>query len=449
MAKFARRKRAIHVDGLLSTGAVRDIKAVMKANLSADAVQFQRGLFGFRLDQTASALKYHRADRKALGARLAYCKAKHQINSAMSAVNDDIQGAGVIVDPIDLLGNLFPTIAFYACHDCNNIGRSGYAQRRDDGEPLCQSCADESYYYNPDSGRYQDNEYHSAPDLIGEYHSSKHRLNRIPSAYDARKPRVLLGLELEMECDIREDVAHAITNDLGRFEDDYGIEHDYAFFERDGSLNNGIEMVTAWTGLDVHEQMLKRAFTTVPNGAKSHNTATCGLHVHVCKSTMTTLHASKLILFINDARNRELIKAIARRDNASYAQFKDKKTDFKDWTKPLIRDTKAGHKGIALRGLNRDRYEALNFQNPNTIEFRLFKGSLKLPTIMACLEFSFLAWHFTKDAGVTDLTSASFLRFISRDAWRSDSRYLRAYLKDKGFDVVYKSPTVRAGVNAV
>jgi hypothetical protein len=94
--------------------------------------------------------------------------------------------------------------------------------------------------------------------------------------------------------------------------------------------------------------------------------------------------------------------------------------------------------------LNSDRYEALNFKNDKTIEFRLFKGTLKYQTIMACLEFTFATWHFCKDASQTQLTTSEFLKFICRAENRCDTRFLRTYLKEKGFDLPEKNKPAMA-----
>jgi hypothetical protein len=185
--------------------------------------------------------------------------------------------------------------------------------------------------------------------------------------------------------------------------------------------------------LDVHQEQLsffKDDLYKPLKGAKSHDTNTCGLHVHICKSEMTTLHGAKMILFINDQANQSLIKAIARRDS-SYGSIKNKKDD-KGWLKESL---EVNGKRSQLRRLNRDRYEALNFQNDRTVEFRLFKGSLKYDTIMACLEFTYATWFFCREASTKNLTVDYFLKFICANENKKDTKFLRAFLKSKGFSM--------------
>ena len=148
------------------------------------------------------------------------------------------------------------------------------------------------------------------------------------------------------------------------------------------------------------------------------------------------LHAAKMILFINDPQNIDLIKCIARRDASGYAKFQDKQRD-KSWLRDAMRsgDTKARQ----LRNINSDRYEALNFQNDKTIEFRLFKGTLKYSTIMACLEFAWITWFFARDTSQAQLTTQNFLKYICLQNNRRDTAHLRAYLIDKGYTLPFQA----------
>jgi len=192
-------------------------------------------------------------------------------------------------------------------------------------------------------------------------------------------------------------------------------------------LNYGFELVTGYTGLDVHEKQL--AYFKKPiRGLRSHDTSTCGLHIHIDKRNVTLNHATKMILFMNDSGNQKLIKTIARRSSNRFCKVLNKKADY-SWLKSAKRSSDP------LRQLNEDRYECLNFHNDNTIEFRLFKGTLKFESIMSCLEFTYATWFFCKDNGYQDLNTDNFIQFICKPENRSDTKYLRAYLKSHLFDI--------------
>jgi hypothetical protein len=330
-------------------------------------------------------------------------------------------------DWIDFIEEKFPDAQneIFRCNDCDVIEHRDNSSRCYDDYLVCESCRD-NYAWDEDQDTYVREEDLSSNSIIGDYHSSRHRLGHIASSYDDRKPRVLLGLELEIEVNQdRSETAKKLLNGLGEYQGET-----YALCEGDASLNHGFEMVTAYTGLDVHQSQLEFFKNHSLRGAKSHDTDTCGLHVHICKSEMTTLHGAKMILFINDQANQKLIKAIARRDS-SYGSIKNKSDD-KSWLKESL---EVNGKRSQLRRLNRDRYEALNFQNDRTVEFRLFKGSLKYDTIMACLEFTYATWFFCREASTKNLTIDYFLKFICANENRKDTKFLRAFLKDKGFSM--------------
>lgn len=387
---------------------------------------------------------YLKKSSQALGRMLGQCFRNKDIDTALSVINDrDFRTIRRRTDFISVLEKLFPGAPFYSCEDCGEImdsegDRINWAY---ESNAICSDCIEADYtFYDPEDTYIRNSDYNervydddddSDDSIIGEYHSSDPC--HIPSAFDNRKPKVLIGLELEIEVSERherEDKAGHMLNAIGTYRNEKtGSYYRYCQAERDGSLDYGFEIVTGFTGLDIHRKQLEY-FKNPLSGLKSHNTSTCGLHVHICKSTMSLYHGAKLILFINDEKNSELIKTIARRSESGYAKIKNKKDNIV-WLKQA-RETRN-----PLNNLNNDRYEALNFQNPNTIEFRLFKGTLKYETIQACLEFSFLSWHFTKDASIKDLTMSKFLEFINKPENRSDSIYLREYLQSKGFMNVF------------
>ena len=329
-------------------------------------------------------------------------------------------------------------IDVFNCNDCENIYLYDVSHNVCDDYQVCEHCI-RNYYWSEYNQYYasepdENDDYNDNEDMgiILGRHENKDIVGHIPSKFDKRKTRVLLGLELEIECNSdhsRSDRASAINDAIGNLTIN-DENYQYCGFEEDCSLNNGFEIVTGYTGLDVHSKQLQ-FFKQSLSGLKSHDTSTCGLHIHVCKSDMSTFHASKLILFINDDDNFKLINAIARRESSQYSAIKNKKDD-KSWLKDAM---KYDRKSSQLRNLNYSRYEALNFQNENTIEFRLFKGTLKYQTIMACLEFSYASWFFARESSSKELNTDNFLKFISRSDNLSDTRNLRTYLLNKGFTI--------------
>jgi hypothetical protein len=342
-------------------------------------------------------------------------------------------------DWAELLNDKFNTRDICQCNDCNTVDVEDNGSTAYDDYWVCSSCLDDSYVYSDNRDTYitqddydeeQEEEERERDDedssIIGGRHDNKNVLGHIPSAFDNRKPSVLMGMELEVEVGSdysRSDKAEELYDEIKWVTPD----HQYIFIEDDGSLDHGFEIVTGYTGLDVHADMLK-FFKKPWRNVRSHDTRTCGLHVHIDKKDVSLFHACKMVFFINDSNNQKLIRDIARRSNHHYAKIGNKKASYQ-W----LKDARKGHD--PLNRLNDDRTEALNFQNPNTIEFRLFKGTLRYETIMACLEFTYATWFFCRDTGVGELTTAKFIEFICQPNQRKDTKYLRTYLKEKGYSL--------------
>ena len=422
------------LSNLRSTG-----KDIIARQLGRDWQSLQRNRF-------SNLAGYELLERKRMyqvsGREFAQAIQADDWESALQALNQYGSMVSHRTDLVRVLEEKFTGYSFFCCEDCNDYFQWDSGRHTYDGDyRVCDSCIEDNYTYsdsrdtwitNSDYEDDQEEENEREYENIGSYHSSKRNLGHIPSSYDMRSPRVLLGLELEIEVAddyCKDSKAGELIDGMSDYRDEDNIRHTYCLMEEDGSLDHGFEMVTAYTGLDVHKAQLQY-FKQKSKGLTSHNTSTCGLHVHVCKSSMTTLHGAKLVLFINDPANIKLVGDIARRTDASYSQIKNKKDD-KHWLKDSVHSS--SDRSAQLQRLNADRYEALNFKNEKTIEFRLFKGTLKYETMIACLEFSFACWHFTAHASTNELTTEKFLEFICMPENRKDTRFLRAYLKEKGY----------------
>lgn len=385
----------------------------------------------------ATWVHQQRANRKVFGDFMGDAIRQGDSDRALALLNDNTNiRDGSRVDWADVLNDKFSDY-FHSCEDCNTITHEDDGSTTNYDSWVCQDCLDNNYTWSDRADGYVTNDdYDEEEDededngVIGSYHHSKRHVCHIPSAYDhIDKPAVLLGLELEMECSdsyTRSDKAQELYDKIHRYDRINDRSYPYAFFEEDGSLNYGFEMVTSYTGLDVHAEQLLVFKNDPVRGLRSHDTSSCGLHVHVSRAGMTTFHACKLAFFVHDSGNQRLLRAVARRSNSRHAKMVNKKAD-SQWIKNAKVD--------GIQRLNDDRYEAVNFQNGNTVEFRLFKGTLRYESIMACLEFAYITWFFSRDMGVTELTEAKFLEYICQPSKLKHTKFLREYLRSKNFSL--------------
>lgn len=282
------------------------------------------------------------------------------------------------------------------------------------GNRVTIHCNNDSFTWSDEEDMYVHDDYcppnrtPSPANIIRDYHSSRHDYSPQGDAWTQRTG-YLMGAELEVE---------AMTVDRGEaafriheLVNPNGERGERMFFERDGSLENGFEMITQPMSLPA----LAETFKFLENaeaigGLRSHMTRTCGLHVHVSKRGLSALQINKVVSFVNDPNHEWLIRAVARRYSTGFCAIKAKKM---------------GH----LHYRQDDRYEAVNLQGSRTIEFRIFKGSLKYRSVMAALEFCHALIQFCRpaEAGIHDLTAEKFLIFC-RNKMRKETKHLIGFL---------------------
>ena len=309
------------------------------------------------------------------------------------------------------------------CRECANDNYR-YSQRygeyiyaddardaRDQNGDLCViHYDDDDFHYDEDEDEYIHCDYEREPELVGGYHSSKRRQVVIKDDWSNKRNR---WLGVELECEIKSD--QTTREDKARFLNDLindGEIGSKVFFETDGSLNYGLEIVSQPMSLPMHQDLWQWLNNKdAVRHMRSHNTTTCGLHVHVSRNPLTQDQIAKMVVFVNDRSNEALIKAVARRYAEGYCRIKEKE--------------------IGSAHQSNDRYEAINITSERTIEFRIFKGSLKYESVMSAIEFANALTDFTASPvlGVKDLTTDRFMDFIN--SGQTEASVLVPYLNNR------------------
>lgn len=114
---------------------------------------------------------------------------------------------------------------------------------------------------------------------------------------------------------------------------------------------------------------------------QSHRAGTCGLHVHVSRAAFGVTEAEQdaaiaRILYFVEKHWEELLKFSRRTPQqlerwAARYGYKEQLRDILDHAK---------------KGYGAGRYTCVNLTNTDTIEFRIFRGTLKLNTLIATLQ---------------------------------------------------------------
>lgn len=157
---------------------------------------------------------------------------------------------------------------------------------------------------------------------------------------------------------------------------------EYAYCKHDGSLDNGFEIVTYPMSLEY--QCYHMPWDNVISALKgmgytSHNAGTCGLHCHVSRAALgEDLEEQEdtiaRILYFMEKHWEELVK-FSRRTQKQLERWAAR-YGYKDSPKEILKKAKGGY----------GRYVCLNLTNDETVEFRIFRGTLKKNTIIATLQ---------------------------------------------------------------
>ena len=113
----------------------------------------------------------------------------------------------------------------------------------------------------------------------------------------------------------------------------------------------------------------------------SHQAGTCGLHVHVNRTAFGNTESAQdaaiaRVLFFFEKFWDELLK-FSRRTQGQLNQWAAR-YGYKDQPQEILDHAKSGrHAG---------RYTAVNLTNADTVEFWMFRGTLKYNTLIATLE---------------------------------------------------------------
>ncbi len=183
------------------------------------------------------------------------------------------------------------------------------------------------------------------------------------------------------------------------------------YAKHDGSIDYGFELVSHPMTLDYHlnnmswKAVFERALDL---GYRSHETHTCGLHVHVNRSAFgedyeTQEEAIGRVVYFVENHWNELLK-FSRRTEASINRWASRYG--------ISTTAKDTYKNAKDRGLG--RYVAVNLTNRNTIEFRIFRGTLNYKTFVATLRLVEEICRCAINMTDKQMESMSWCDFVSR-----------------------------------
>ena len=276
---------------------------------------------------------------------------------------------------------------------CTHCGERIYRDDNagDENMPLCQSCYDRHYTSCERCGRiiHQYDAYYEDGDedtpLCCDCHTRVSREKAIHDYYYKPAPIFrgdgprYFGVELEIDAGGEDDDSAQQIMEIAN-----GNGRENLYCKHDGSLDDGFELVTHPMTLDYHMKKMPWARIlqeAVSLGYTSHQAGTCGLHVHVNRNAFGDTEESQdaviaRILYFFEKNWEELLK-FSRRTQRQLEHWAAR-YGYKEQPKELLDHAKKGGHG--------GRYSCVNLQNTDTIEFRIFRGTLRYNTLIATLQ---------------------------------------------------------------
>jgi hypothetical protein len=277
----------------------------------------------------------------------------------------------------------------------------------DTGEQVSEEYAQDNHYYLGGCWyQYQPSE--DSDELLFEYdanpfdHFYWHKANR--------EDALVFGVELEMESKNRsqEEIVESLGGKIGK----------KYILKSDGSLSYGVELVTMPFTLEQHlsnkHVPWDRITRQVSGIARAgEGTTACGIHVHVNRRGLSALTIGKMLVFLNNDELEGLITLIAQRPSGTYCE--------RDTSKKITDGSKK----------SASRYDRLNVsRNRDTIEFRLFRGNLRMERIFKNIEFCHATVMYCQQSSAQTVTQyQSFVNWLIKE--RGNYPHLIKFLIEK------------------
>lgn len=268
---------------------------------------------------------------------------------------------------------------------CSRCGRPFPSSQNTDKDHLCPDCAQREF--------------------VLPYHRYYPELIFYTKETETAKKPLFLGVELEVDGAGESD---RIVKQIYR---KFPELKKYCYFSHDGSLNDGLEIIFHPMDLTIYREirpLLAMFFDYLRSlGYLSHNTGTCGLHIHINRDFFPTAKKQEVglskILYAWEKHWQDILlfsRRISKQKIERYAKKLDEpiRSFISRWDKTNEHD---GH------------YYSVNLTNDNTIEFRIFRGTLNINTFYATLEFIDNLVKISSTKTITELAEMPFDAYLS------------------------------------
>jgi hypothetical protein len=259
----------------------------------------------------------------------------------------------------------------------------------------CQFCVDNNFNWCENCENHYEDTCACGDSVIHNYGFKPE-----PIFHGTDRNGLYFGIELETE--IHRSKSNAALKAQDMFNDFY--------LKNDSSISangeDGFEIVTHPATHDYFRNDFHNFWNYVEDirandQARSWDTKTCGLHIHISRKGFSSgAHTHRFLAFIY--RNAENMVKFAGRSSAKYASFADC-WKFTDYAKPYLSFTDK-----VIDGRNTMRMSAVNTTNRDTIELRFFRGTMRKSGILGAIDLAHACVEYTRYLTVSDVRYGAY-----------------------------------------
>lgn len=318
------------------------------------------------------------------------CRSEHvyECTACGELCLDDDDGLNFVHD--EPICNYCMDMRYEVCVECGEIERRTDMWNTENGY-VCDYCRDEYYRYCINCDRLEHIDNMIWDEYEEEYYCEncyEERRNRPIHPYNYKPTPIFYGGDecenpLYMGVELEIDKGGEDSDNAEILLDTMNTCDEYIYIKHDGSIYNGFEIVSHPATLDYHANNMKwsRLFQkALSMDYRSHETETCGLHVHVSRRALGDTYderentIAKIVYFMEN--NWDDIVQFTRRNESNLSRWANRYG---------LEDTPEHTYEKAKTDWN--RYRSINLLNDSTIEFRVFRGTLRYGTFIATLQF--------------------------------------------------------------
>lgn len=265
-------------------------------------------------------------------------------------------------------------------------------------------------------------------------HNYGYKPNPIFHKLDENEINRFIGIELEVDCGGKDN------NKASQILAIANCNSENIYIKSDSSLDAGLEIVTHPMTWDYHinampwEKVLQKCREL---GYKSHDTDTCGLHFHINRDyfgdtyTLQESCIAKIVYFFEVYY--DYIVKFARRTTETASRWAGRYKNTIAETVKAVATKDDFQKFFDSLSLN-NRYRVINLENEDTIEFRIFRGTLKYSTFIMALKFVIEICDCAKFMSDEEFFNMSFKEFILKLDKENPELAIIDYCKSKDIE---------------